>query len=226
MIAAKFDTRKFNKDMNNIIQYAVGFVEGAQKGKKVFLAKVGELTQEILYEFIDSNARVNPAMLHHIYEWEQTGSPNARIYDVYYTVSNLGLSFRSSFRQSVSVKNGSTEPFYNKAEVMENGIPVVIRPKRSDGVLVFEENGETVFTRGPVRVENPGGEATQGAFEKTFNNFFLKYFTQAFLKTSGIAEYLVKPMIFKKNLAAGKSLGKSKGLETGYRWIANVGVDR
>jgi hypothetical protein len=226
MITAKFDTKRFMKDMNNIIQYSVGFMEGAQKGKKVFLAKVGEMTQELLYEFIDANARVNPAMLHHIYEWERTGSPDSRIYDVNYTISNLGLSFRSSFRQSTSVQDGSKEPFYNKAEIMEQGIPVIIRPKKRDGVLVFEDDGETVFTRGPVYVQNPGGEKTEGGFEKTFNNFFLKYFTQAFLKTSGIAEYLVKPTAYKRNLAAGKSLGRSKGIETGYRWIANVGVDK
>lgn len=226
MITAKFDTKRFMKDMNNIIQYSVGFIEGAQKGKKVFLAKVGEMTQELLYDFIDANARVNPSMLHHIYEWQQTGSPDSRIYDVNYTVSNLGLSFRSSFRQSTTIQDGSKEPFYNKAEVMEKGIPVVIKPKKAEGVLVFEDNGETVFTRGPIYIQNPGGEATEGAFEKTFNNFFLKYFTQAFLKTSGIAEYLVKPIAYKKNLAAGKTFGKSKGIETGYRWIANVGVDR
>ena len=225
MITAKFDTRRFMKDMNNVIQYSVGFIEGTQKGKKAFLAKIGLMTKEILEDFIDSNARVNPQMLHHIYEWDQTGSPDARLYNINYTISNLGLSFRSTFTQSMSVKEGSREPFYNKAKVMEDGIPVVIRPKISD-VLVFEENGETIFTRGPVRVDSPGGTQVQGAFEKTFDNFFNKYFTQAFLKSSGVLDYLTSPIAYKKNLKAGKRMGKTKGVETGYRWIANVGFDK
>ncbi len=225
MITAKFDTRKFMKDMNNIVQYSVGFIEGTKKGKKTFLFKVGEMTKELLEQFIDSNARVNPSMLHHIYEWEKTGSPDARLYDIQYTVSNLGLSFNSAFRQSTSIKSGSNEPFYNKARIMEDGIPVVIRPKISE-VLVFEKDGETVFTRGPVKVENPGGDLVQGAFEKTFDNFFNRYFTQAFLRSSGIADYLVNPIAYKRNIKAGKNMGKSKGIQTGYQWIANIGVNK
>lgn len=225
MIKAKIDTKRFMKDMNNIIEYSAGFVDGAQKGKNAFLAKVGLMTKEILEDFIDSNARVSPQMLHHIYEWNQTGSPDARLYNITYTISNLGLSFRSKFTQSTFVKEGSKEPFYNKAKVMEDGIPVVIKPKTAD-VLVFEENGETVFTRGPIRVENPGGTEVQGAFEKTFDNFFKKYFTQAFLKSSGVLDYITNPISYKKNLKAGKRMGKTKGIETGYRWIANVGFDK
>lgn len=220
---AVFNSNQFKKEMNNIVDYSVGFLEGIQKGKTVFLKTVGLQTVEVMKEFIDSNARVNPDMLHHIYEWNQTGSPSARLYDISYTTSNLGLSFRSSFSQSRSIKDGSRTPFYDKARIMEYGIPVTIRPKAAE-VLAFDENGETVFTKGPIQVLNPGGNAVEGSFEKVFDMFFSRYFSQAFLRTSGIAQYLENPVVYKKDMQAGKAMGKAKGLSTGYRWIANAGV--
>ena len=220
---AVFNSRQFKKEMNNIVDYSLGFIEGVQKGKTVFLKTVGLETVELMKEFIDSNARVNPDMLHHIYEWNQTGSPSARLYDISYTTSNLGLSFRSTFTQSTSIKDGSRTPFYDKARIMEEGIPVTIRPKLAQ-VLAFEENGETVFTRGPVTVDNPGGTQVEGGFEKVFDMFFNRYFSQAFLRVSGIATYLENPQVYKKDMQAGKNMGRSKGISTGYRWIANAGV--
>jgi hypothetical protein len=218
-----FNSNQFKKEMNNIVNYSIGFLEGVQRGKTIFLKTVGMETVEVMKEFIDSNARVNPEMLHHIYEWNLTGSPEARLYDISYTVSNLGLSFKSSFSQSRSIKDGSRTPFYDKARIMENGIPVTIRPKTAQ-VLAFDDNGETVFTRGPVEVLNPGGTEVEGGFEKTFDMFFNRYFSQAFLRTSGIARYLENPQVYKKNMPEGKRVGKSKGLSTGYRWIANAGL--
>jgi hypothetical protein len=220
---AVFNSNQFKKEMNNIVNYSVGFLEGVHKGKTVFLKTLGLETVELMKEFIDSNARVNPQMLHHIYEWNQTGRPNARLYDISYTVSNLGLSFRSSFSQSTSIKDGSRTPFYDKARIMEEGIPVVIRPKVAQ-VLAFEDNGETVFTQGPVRVDNPGGTEVQGGFEKVFEMFFNRYFSQAFLRVSGVAKYLENPQVYKKDMQSGKKMGRTKGVSTGYRWIANAGV--
>ena len=219
----KFNTSQFKKEMNNIVDYSIGFLQGIEKGKTVFLKTLGMQTVEVMKEFIDSNARVNPEMLHHIYEWNQTGSPSARLYNISYTTSNLGLSFKSSFSQSASIKNGSRTPFYDKARIMEQGIPVTIRPKVAQ-VLVFEDKRETVFTQGPVKVDNPGGTEVQGGFEKVFDMFFNRYFSQAFLRVSGVAKYLENPDVYKKDMQAGKKMGRTKGLSTGYRWIANAGV--
>ena len=224
MIAVS-DSKAFKKDMDNIMNYSIGFLDGIHRGKNKFLNSVGLETIDTLKEFIDANARVNPEILHHVYEWNMVGSPSGRLYDLDYTVSGLGLSIKSSFSQSSSIKAGSKVPFYNKATIIENGIPVVIKPKKAS-VLRFEENGEEVFSKSPITVENPGGTAAEKGFEKTFDIFFNKYFTQAFLKTSGIGEYLSNPELYKKNLSAGRTGGKAKGIETGYRWIANAGVRR
>lgn len=213
----------FKKDMKNIMNYSIGFLEGVQAGKIKFLNNVGVMTKELLEQYIDSNARVNPEALHHIYEWSKVGSPDARLYEINYTISNLGLSFVSTFKQSTSIKDGSSVPFYNKAKIMEEGTPVTIRPKRSD-VLVFEDGGETVFTKGEVVVQSPGGRATTGSFQKVVDAFFTKYFTQAFLRSSGIGQYFGSADVYRKNLKSGKSSGKIKGYQVGYRWIANAGI--
>ena len=212
--------------MNNIVQYAFGFLDGVQKGKKVFLQNLGMGTIQAMAQYVDVSARGNPAALHHVYEWSQTGSPSARLFDINYTVSNLGLSINSTFRQSRTVKQDSHTPFYNKAKIMEEGIPVTIKPKKSS-VLVFTEEGETVFTKSPIVVRNPGGDRVQGSFERTMDEFILRYFKQSFLRASGIYDYINKPTIFKKNIKAGSKVGKSKGVETGFKWIANakVGVE-
>lgn len=213
----------FKKDMKNIMDYSIGFLEGIQAGKTKFLNNVGIMTKELLEQYIDANARVNPKALHHIYEWYKVGSPDARLYDINYTISNLGLSFVSTMKQSTSIKDGSSVPFYNKAKIMEQGTPVTIRPTRSS-VLVFEDGGETFFTKGEVVVDSPGGVETTGSFEKVLNTFFSRYFTQAFLKTSGLYSHLENPQVYKRNLSSGKSSGRSKGLQVGYRWIANAGI--
>lgn len=222
MITVTLNQTKIVNDLNNIVQYSLGFLEGVNKGKNLFLKNVGILTKEMLESFIDANARSNPEMLHHVYEWYRTGSPEARLFDIDYTVSNVGLSFYSNFRQSNSIKDGSTVPFYNKASIMENGVPITIRPKKAQA-LVFQDGPQTIFSKGPIEILNPGGTRAQNGFEKTINMFFNKYFTQAFLKTSGVRDYLKNPVVYKKNLQKGKVSGKAAGVSTGFSWIAKAG---
>jgi hypothetical protein len=212
--------------MNNIIQYSMGFLDGVENGKTVFLKNLGAGTIQAMAAYVDVSAKGNPNALHHVYEWYQTGSPSARLFDIDYTVSNLGLTFNSKFRQSRTLKEDSNVPFYNKASIMENGVPVTITPKKSS-VLVFEQGGETIFTKNPVTVRNPGGDYVAGSFERTIDEFILKYFKQSFLRASGIYDYIKKPVLYKKNFKAGSKMGKSKGVDTGFRWIANakIGVE-
>jgi hypothetical protein len=222
MISIKINDKDLMRDMNNIINYSFGFLEGIQKGKRTFLDNLGKDITELVKEYIDSSARVNPSRLHHVYEWYQNGSPDARLFDINYTVSNLGLSFKSTFSQSRTIKDGSRTPFYDKARIMEDGIPVTISPVKAK-VLSFEIDGEQVFTKGPVVVENPGGNS-QGGFESVVDQFFTQYFTQAFLRKSGALSELENVQIYKNNFAAGSKQGRGKGIETGYRWIVNAKV--
>lgn len=225
MISVEFDKGGlFKKQMQNLIDYSLGFVEGIEKGKTEFLKNLGEGVQEIIYDFIDASARVDSRSLHHVYEWYRTGSPDARLYNISYTVSHLGLSIKSNFSQSSSVANGSSTPFYDKAKVMESGMSISISPRRSR-FLKFESGGESVFTPNEVLVSSAGGESTNGAFEKVFDSFFKNYFQQSFIQSSGLRRGFEDPSVYRKNLAAGMSGGKSVGVATGQRWIANVRID-
>jgi hypothetical protein len=224
-VKVNLNSTSFEKTLQNVVNYSFGFIEGVQSGKKVMLDNLGKGTIEALNQYIDAMARGDQAALHHVYEWYQTGSPAGRLFDLGYTVSNAGLSLKSSFRQSNTVAENSTEPFYNKARIMENGIAVTISPKRK--ALVFEEGGETIFVSRPITVNNPGGTAVEGSYERVFDSFFKNYFTQAFLKASGLFEYISKPVLYKKNIAAGSKGGRQVGKKVGYTWIANakVGVE-
>lgn len=218
MISVKFNDSDFLKDIINIAQYAQGYVDGSEKGKSKFLSQMGAMTVEMTKEFIDTNARLDPQRLHHVYEWYLTGSPEARLYDIDYAINKNSILFTYQFKQSQSISKGSTTPFYDKAQVMESGVSITIKPKNSS-VLVFENNGETYFRPGPIVVDKPGGEVA-GQFEKVLDIFFNQYFKQSFLKVSGLAYNLESPAQFHKNLR--KRAGRAEGLKAGYNWIVGA----
>ena len=219
----QFDIKNITSELNNIAKYSIGFLEGAEAGHAKFMDNLGETVLESLKNFIDSNARVSPETLHHVYEWYETGSPQARLFDLEYKVNqNSVISFSYTFSQSSSYSNGSTKPFYDKATIMENGSPVTIRPK-AKGVLSFNDNGEQVFTKKPIVVENPGGTEVENGFENTLRDFFDNYFSQAFLISSGITEHFKDVRTYKNNFAAGSKQGKPLGFRVGYDWVSKGG---
>jgi len=222
MIGIQFNDKQFLKDINNIVNYTIGFADGVKKGRDVFLNALGAKAVESAKEFIDSYARVNPEMLHHVYEWQRTGSPDARLFDISYRPYGNRVFIFNEFSQSQSIKQGSNAPFTNKAWVMEDGLALTIKTKNGEN-LVFDVDGETVFTRNPVTVQNPGGEMVAGGFERAFDLFFNKYFSQSFLKASGILDYLNKPIAYKTKLRAGKTGGRQVGISTGYKWVVGAG---
>jgi hypothetical protein len=222
VISIQFDDKIFTKEMLNIVEYSEGFLEGVQGGKQTFLNNIAKDAIEIFKELVDQNARVDEAMYHHIYEWYQTGSPDGRLFDIQYTSLGGGLTFNGLLSQSKTVQQGSYVPFYNKAEIMESGTPMIIRPVKAK-VLAFQIDGEEVFTPNQVLVEHPGGNRVIGAFEHIFDLFFKQYFTQSVLEATGIKQHLENSKTFKENLHAAKTQGRAKGYEVGYNWITKVG---
>lgn len=226
MITVSFKTDDLIKKLNNSVKYSNGFLDGINKGKTRFLKNVGEGTISALNQYIDAMARTDREALHHVYEWYQEGSPTARLFDFTYNVSKGGLSLDGTFRQSTTTSKDATKPFYDKARIMELGIPVTITPS-GNGSLRFNADGNEVFTKRQVRVNNPGGDDVQGSFEKVFDSFMNNYFKQSFLKASGLYDYLKNPNVYKKNFAQGVKYGESVGNKVGYNWITNatVGVE-
>jgi len=220
------DTKSLEKKLLNITQYSFGFLDGIDGGKTIFLEKFGEGVIKVLQLYIDSQARSNPQSLHHVYEWYKTGSPSARLFDITQSVNRAGVSFSVSFTQSTTLSNDSNEPFYDKARVMEQGKTLRIAPKNGT-TLSFNVDGEQIFTKNEVTVENPGGDYVEGSFKDVMDEFFSSYFTQSFLRSSGLYEYLQKPTGYKHNLPAGAIKGKITGYETGFKWItgARIGVE-
>ena len=217
------DDAKFLKEMNNFVDYAEGFLIGAKIGQPKMLKNLGISVKELIEEYIDAIARMDPGKLHHVYEWYQAGSPDARLFNISYSIRGNGLSINSTFSQSKSIREGSKTPFYDKANIMETGVSVTIRPRESS-VLSFDVDGKQVFTSNAVTVDNPGGRSVQGAFKNTFEGFFKQYLSQSMLDVSGIAKDLRNPVAFKNNLRAGKSGGKAVGLRVGADWMARAGA--
>jgi hypothetical protein len=218
MISAQLDFSKMKKKMDNLAAYSIGFVEGAQAAKPQMLNRLGEQVSELIGQYIDSIASANPSALHHVYEWGRTGSSASRLFDIDYLVSGGGLSLNATFSQSTSVQAGSSTPFYNKAYIMENGLPVRIKPKTAQA-LSFMENGEQVFTKKEVVVVKPGGEAVAGSFEKTFDDVVRVYLSQAIFDVTDVGISVKNVRIFKDNLKQGAAGGRSVGVATGKRWI-------
>jgi len=218
-ISVTMDDAQFTKDMKNITGYMAGFLDGAKAGKPNLLKNLGVVIKEILESFIDSNAQVDPESLSHVYEWYQSGSSDARLFDIIYIPSTRGLSFGFTFRQSTSIREGSNVPFYDKARIMEEGIPVTITPVKVQA-LKFEIDGDSVFSSKPITVSSPGGTSAQGGLKNVFTQFFTQYVSQSLMDVSGLRRHFENASEFNQSFSSSKSGGKSLGYQAGIRWIS------
>lgn len=221
MPSARFDSTELNKILNNTIEYSTGFIQGIELERIFFNERLGNFVVEALEKYIDAKARSNPQALHHVYEWNMVGDPSARLFSFSSKATNNLIMFVASFKQSKSVSDTSTEPFTNKAEVMENSMTVTIEPKMSD-LLVFDYNNETIFTSKTITIEDPGGPFVAGSFEKTVNDFFTQYLTSSLLQP-----YLMdlsKADEFTRSFGSVRSSGaKSSGVKAGKAYLRVTG---
>jgi len=141
-------------------------------------------------QYVDSQARVKPKSLHHVYEWNQAGDPSARLFKLN-KFNSLGLGFSISYeflpsKTFASAEGNRRHVFVNKASVMEAGMPLKIAPRHSKR-LVFESNGYTVFMPegASVMVRRPGGAGVKNAFMMTYSRFFKGNLVNASIKNSG-----------------------------------------
>lgn len=141
--------------------------------------------------YIDALARSKPKSLHHVYEWKKSGNKSSRLFKLN-KISDDGLSFKVNYtllpsKSMVPTTNGKRRHvFVNKASIMEEGKPLVIRPKNSDR-LVFQVDGETVFMpKGKsVTVKRPGGSAATNQFRLAHSRFFSGRLVNESIKRSG-----------------------------------------
>lgn len=141
--------------------------------------------------YIDALARSKPKSLHHVYEWKKTGNKTARLFKLNKT-AQIGLSFGINYeflpsKSMVPASSGRRRHvFANKASIMEQGKPLVIRPKNAER-LVFQIDGETVFMPkgASVTVKRPGGSGARNQFTLAHSRFFSGNLVNDSIKRSG-----------------------------------------
>ena len=222
MLHVRFDSKELNKMLGNTVSYSYGFLDGVDVEQIEFNRRLGEYTMEALGMFIDSKARMNPDSLHHVYEWGQVGSKGGRLFSFKSKASKRVVHFYGDFLPSKSISPTSSEPFVDKANVMENSIDIVIEPKNSN-VLAFEDDGEMVFTVASIYIDNPGGDAVSGSFGRVVEEFFQGYFTNAFLKP--FIQRLSTAKEFSDYFPSGAKRGKTPGITAGRKYMRSTGVE-
>jgi len=151
-------------------------------------------------EYIDAKARANPKTLHHVYEWKKVGNPTSRLFKIK-IVGSQGTSFSigSEFKLSTSMvptKRGKhRHVFANKAFIMEQGQPVVIKPRSAER-LVFDVSGYTVYMPkgASVTVRRPGGTPAKQSFESAKRHFFTTDLVNQSIKRSGFQQLFSNAM--------------------------------
>ena len=160
--------------------------------KNLFKTTIFNQIEKDFGQYVDAQARTKPKSLHHVYEWNKTGNPTARLFDLH-LIDTGGLSFRigRDFKLSKSKvpkdkKSKNSYVFANKAFIMEDGKPITISPKASKR-LVFEVNGYTVFMPkgAAVTVTKPGGTRVKDSFKIAYKQFFTGNLVNLSIKKSG-----------------------------------------
>jgi len=215
-----FNTNQFSKTIGGVVEYSMGFLDGAKNNARRLSKGVAELSIEAFYDYLDGLARMHPGMLHHVYEWGQVGNPSARLAELTTSMSARNTTISANFLQSTSISESSNEPFYNKAEIMEEGIPVVINQVQAKA-LFFTVDGQEFFRSGPIVIANPGGSGTRGSFVKAFNEFYGAYFEEVFLKSIRFYDKLRNPREYSKSIKSGAKSQNSYGIgkRAALSWI-------
>jgi hypothetical protein len=223
MYSIRFDSKQAMKMLNNLVQYSDGFIKETQAKESYVASRLGSLSIEGFYDYLDVLARTHPQMLHHVYEWGQVGDPYARLVELKKIVSSGKVDITSIFLESESIQDGGKEPFYDKAEIMEDGIPVTIQEVDAQA-LFFTIGGEEFFRMGPIIVENPGGEQVRGSFVNAFEEFYNSYFDQVYLQSIRFYDHFKDAKEYQKNFNSGvrSSNARSIGKKTALSWVMNA----
>lgn len=227
MYSIKLDTKELNKVVKNVVDYTDGFLKESKAKESTIASKLGSISIEAFYDYLDGLARTNPGMLHHIYEWGEVGNPEARLVELKKILSRSSVDIDADFLQSSSTPQGGSEPFYEKATVMEEGIPVTVQAVEAKAMF-FEVGGEEFFRAGPIVIENPGGEATRGSFVRAFEDFYNNYFEEVYLRSIRFYDHFKESKAYKDNFGrASKSNGaRSIGKTTALKWIMTLPGDK
>jgi len=139
------------------------------KSNKMMIERAAaNLVARYFESYVDAKARTSPKSFHHIYEFDETGSKDARLFKRKIT-STVGGTVISYNLINAKKPNREGYPFPQKAKVMEAGTPIVIKPKTSQFLQYRLSDGRFVRSSQSI-VENPGGDVAN-KFTDEFNSF-------------------------------------------------------
>lgn len=223
----KLDSSDLISTLRNTVQYSESFLKEVKRSEPKITQKLADTSIVAFYEYMDGLARSHPGMFHHVYEWGQVGDPFGRLYELNRTLARNNATINADFLSSESISPNGTQAFYDKAQVMEEGSPVIINEKDAS-VLFFEINGEEFFRHGPIYIANPGGGQTRGAFLNAYNDFYKFYFSNFYLKSIRFYEHFNTPQEFIRNFRSAvksKSGAASSGRKMALSWIESAPGD-
>lgn len=225
MPTAKINAKKAMKILNNVVQYSDGFIKESKAQEATVTSRLANLSINGFYEYMDQLARVNPGMLHHVYEWGRVGDPGSRLFELKKAISRNNAVITSEFLVSETPSNTSNEPFYEKARIMEEGITVVVQEVEAQA-LFFEIDGIEYFRTGPIVIENPGGPEVRGSFVEQFEEFYNNYLNDVYLRAIRFYQYFVDAKPYEANFNAAVKSGNAHmiGRKTALSWIENMPV--
>jgi hypothetical protein len=217
------NSKQAMKVLNNVVDYSEGFIRESKARESYVAGKIASTSITGFYEYLDVLARTNPSMLHHVYEWGQVGDPGSRLVELKKILAGKKVGVNAKFLPSTSVPENGSEAFWNKAEIMEEGITVEIN-EVSAQALFFQIDGEEFFRTGPIIIENPGGEQVRGSFIRAFEEFYNNYLDQVYLRSIRFYDHFTKSREFESNFNAAVRSGSaaSMGRRTALSWIINA----
>lgn len=127
---------------------------------------------EYFSRLMDAKSRTRPKSFHHVYEWNQVGNSNARLFKSTVTPFGGGAAITFEFLKSKTPNNNTRSAphiFAQKASVMESGKPVIILPVNAKK-LAYVYKGELRFSMRSF-VPKPGGKYVAGSFAKEWKSF-------------------------------------------------------
>ena len=225
MFSVKVDGKEAKKVLHNLVEYTDGFITETQAQQSTITQRMTDLSIDHFYSYLDQLARVNPGMLHHVYEWGRVGDPESRLYELKRKLTkNTGL-VTADFLLSETPSPSSDQVFYDKASIMEDGITVTINEVNAEA-LFFEIDGVEYFRTGPIVIENPGGPDVRGSFVEQFEEFYNTYFDKIYLNAIRFYQYFMDAKPYEQNFNVAMKSNNANGIgrKTALSWIMNMPV--
>jgi len=205
----KMNTGEMPEKILDMAQYQIKTLDHLHNSPEI-VSKInlaaGKTLVKYFEEYYASLARTNRYLYQHVYEFDMAGDNKYKLFkaDISAGFGNVNIKYKF-LNSTIPNKNGYV--FKNKAEIMESGRQVTIKPKNSN-VLRFDVGSETVFTKSEIKIKNPGGNVA-GNFEEQFNKY-MKSNASEVLMSSGFNKKI--SLLLKREAAvAGKKITMSTG---------------